>query len=64
MKVLSKLHKTQSVSKAQGSQVVEYALLIGLVAIPASVGLYFLGNQLQNFFVNIGNMIGSLQTWY
>ena len=64
MKVLHKMQKTQSIQKTAGSQVVEYALLIGLVAIPASVGLYFLGNMLQQFFFNIGHTIASLPYWY
>lgn len=47
MKVLGK--------KTQGSVMVEYALLIGLVAIPAAWGLAYLGGSLQHFFINVAN---------
>ncbi|OGT68968.1 MAG: hypothetical protein A3J38_00845 [Gammaproteobacteria bacterium RIFCSPHIGHO2_12_FULL_45_9] len=65
MKVLSKLQKTQH-SKAQGSQVVEYAILIALVAVPAAWGLSLLGHSLQDFFTNIANAISQLPQafWY
>ncbi|OGT68967.1 MAG: hypothetical protein A3J38_00840 [Gammaproteobacteria bacterium RIFCSPHIGHO2_12_FULL_45_9] len=64
MKVLSKLQKTQSISKAQGSQVVEYAILIGLVAVPAAWGLSILGRELQTFFTSIAQYVGQLPDFF
>jgi len=41
----------------RGQSLVEYALIIALIAIVAIVGLLFLGNQLSQIFFSIGQSV-------
>ena len=43
----------------EGASLVEYALLVALIAIVIAVAVGFFGNQLSTFFQNIGNTVKS-----
>ena len=45
------------VSEREGQALVEYALIIALVAIAAIVGLHFLGGAAQNTLNNVANVV-------
>ncbi len=53
-KFLSKL-----IRQEEGSNLVEYGILIVLVALVAAVGLTDLGNALSGFFTSIGNTVST-----
>ena len=43
------------ISEEEGQGLVEYALIIAVIAIAVIVAMIFLRGQLQNIFSNIGN---------
>jgi pilus assembly protein Flp/PilA len=43
----------------EGQALVEYALILALVAIAAIVGLHFLGNAAQNTLNNVANSVSN-----
>ena len=47
------------VSEREGQALVEYALIIALVAIAAIVGLHFLGGAAQNTLNNVAATVNS-----
>jgi pilus assembly protein Flp/PilA len=44
----------------RGASMVEYALLVGLIAVVAVVAVAALGNGIQNLFSNANTCVGSL----
>ena len=42
-----------------GQGLVEYAIILGLIAVVVTVAMIYLRGQLQNNFSNIGNHLGS-----
>lgn len=58
MMIQQGLHLLKAFRKEiKGQGMVEYALLIGLIAIVVIVALIFLGPQISNMFFNIGNQL-------
>jgi pilus assembly protein Flp/PilA len=51
---LTRLHKDES-----GQGLVEYALIIALVAFAAVISMQTLANDINNAFVGIGNILSS-----
>ena len=47
----------ERVEERDGQALVEYALIIALVAIAAIVGLHFLGGAAQNTLNNVANVV-------
>ncbi len=46
----------------RGASMVEYALLVGLIAVVAVVAVSLLGNSISNLFSNANTCVGSLTT--
>ena len=46
-------------NEESGQGMVEYALIIGLIAIVVIVGLNFLGPKINKVFINVGNKVSS-----
>jgi pilus assembly protein Flp/PilA len=46
----------------RGASMVEYALLVGLIAVVAVVAVTFLGNGIQGLFNHAGNSINNVNT--
>lgn len=53
-KVLGRTHSER------GASMVEYALLVGLIAIAAIAAVTFLGGQISNLFNNAGNNLNGV----
>ncbi len=54
LKSLSRVHKDEA-----GQGLVEYALIIALVAFAAVIAMKTLANDINNAFTGIGNLLGS-----
>jgi pilus assembly protein Flp/PilA len=54
LKSLTRLHKDEA-----GQGLVEYALIIALVAFAAVISMQTLANDINNAFVGIGNILSS-----
>jgi pilus assembly protein Flp/PilA len=52
----------QRARSERGASMVEYALLVGLIALVAVVAVTFLGNGISNLFSNANNCVGNLTT--
>jgi pilus assembly protein Flp/PilA len=46
----------------RGASMVEYALLVGLIALVAVVAVTFLGSSISNLFSSANSCVGSLST--
>jgi pilus assembly protein Flp/PilA len=46
----------------RGASMVEYALLVGLIALVAVVAVTFLGSSISNLFKSANSCVGSLST--
>ncbi len=49
------------VKEEEGAQTVEYALVLGLVALAAIAGITLVGNGLATWWNSLGSYIGGLQ---
>jgi len=49
------MNLTQFIREDDGQGLVEYALIIAVIAIAVIVAMIFLRGQIQNIFSNIGN---------
>jgi len=56
MNLLSRLRRDE-----EGAPAVEYALLVALIAIVAGVGMFALGNGLQDIFNDMGTELAAVQ---
>ena len=54
LKLVGRLHKDEA-----GQGLVEYALIIALVAFAAVISMQTLANDINNAFVGIGNILAS-----
>jgi pilus assembly protein Flp/PilA len=52
----------QRVRTERGASMVEYALLVGLIAVVAVVAVSLLGNGISGLFSHASNCVGSLNT--
>ncbi|OGT64157.1 MAG: hypothetical protein A3J38_10750 [Gammaproteobacteria bacterium RIFCSPHIGHO2_12_FULL_45_9] len=55
---------TQSLGHVAGAQILEYALLIAMVAMPVSLGLSYFADSLNQFFNYAGHVVASWRFWY
>lgn len=57
LKVFKRLFKNE-----EGQSLVEYGLIIALVAVFVVVGISFFGDQIADFFMDLGGWVGSWNT--
>jgi pilus assembly protein Flp/PilA len=50
---------TAHIKSDRGASMVEYALLVGLIAVVAIVGVSALGNRINTNFQNVSSRLGS-----
>jgi pilus assembly protein Flp/PilA len=50
----------KAIMKEQGQDLVEYALVVALIAVGATAGMHALANNINTVFTNIGTSVTSL----
>ena len=56
-----KVIKQTVVTQEKGATMVEYALMVALIAVVAIAAVTFLGNEVSDSFSNIGNTLNNTQ---
>jgi len=59
MRVIDPIRRTWDRRDEVGASLVEYALLLALIAVVALVALHFLGGSVANTLNNVGNSINN-----
>jgi pilus assembly protein Flp/PilA len=59
MHVINPIRATWNRRDEVGASLVEYALLLALIAVVALVALHFLGGSVSNTLTNVGSSIGN-----
>jgi pilus assembly protein Flp/PilA len=62
IKLVKKVKKLFTRKKEEGAALVEYGLLVALIALGCIIALGTLGNDLSNMFKGVGNTISKVPT--